>query len=71
MAKLRCDCLNICISTQGIDLKKLTGKSFLRTDSEDDFFKSQIYEVQLGVAGIQKVSYLHYKHQLNSTIFAV
>ena len=55
MAKLRCNCLNICINTQGSDLKKLNGKSFLRTDLEDEFFKSQIYEVHLGVAGIQKV----------------
>jgi hypothetical protein len=61
MVKLYCNCLNICINTQGKDLKELEGESFLTNTSTDDFFKARIYEVQLAVGGIQKVSYFCYK----------
>ena len=56
MAKLRCKCLNICIHAQGSDLKELNGESFLNGNDKDDFFNGKIYEVQLALGGIRKVS---------------
>lgn len=55
MVKLFCRCLNICINTQGSKLKKLNGESFITGNTTDDFFKGEIYEVQLAVGGIKKV----------------
>lgn len=59
MVKLCCGCLNICINAQGKDLKNLDAETFLTNTSGDDFFKGQVFEVSLTVAGIRKVCFLY------------
>lgn len=59
MAKLRCNCLNICVETVGTKLREVDGNSFVSDGSCDSFFREKLYEVQLAVGGIRKVCNVH------------